>query len=177
MAPKYRVRLARPDDLPLLPDIDNLADTRFEVTPYGAALRAYPVVVVEHLAELQDQWRLWVAAGEADRPVGFAMVSLDTPASLHLDLIAVHPNHTGHRLASRILNGIDAFCEGRGVRQMTLTTFHDVPWNAPYYRRLGFREIENTEADSDPYLGPRLRAEVAKGLPRESRVAMVRDLN
>jgi GNAT superfamily N-acetyltransferase len=176
MAPSYRIRLARPDDLPVLPDIDNLADTRFEVTPYGSALRDYPVVVVDHLAELQDQWRLWVAAGEADRPVGFAMVTLDTAESLHLDLIAVDPSHAGHKLASRIIDGIDAFCDGRGVRQMTLTTFRNVPWNAPYYRRLGFRDIPDAEADENPHLGPRLRAEVAKGLPRESRVAMVRKL-
>ena len=176
MAQTYRIRLARPDDLPLLPEIDTLADSRFETTPYGAALEAFPSVAVDHLAKLQDQWRLWVAADAQDRPVGFAMVTLDTPAILHLDQISVHPTHTGHRLASRMIDGIDAFCDGRGFAQMTLTSFRDVPWNAPYYQRLGFREIADAEADSDPHLGPRLRDQAAKGLPRESRVAMVRAL-
>lgn len=176
MAKTYRIRLARPDDLASLPDIDTLADSRFETTPYGGALERFPAVSVDHLAELQDQWRLWVAAEAQDRPVGFTMVTLDTPTILHLDLIAVRPTHTGHRLASRMIDGIDAFLDGRGFTQMTLTTFRDVPWNAPYYQRLGFQDIGDAEADADPHLGPRLRDQVAKGLPRESRVAMVRKL-
>ncbi|MCR9176522.1 MAG: GNAT family N-acetyltransferase [Alphaproteobacteria bacterium] len=172
----YRIRLARPDDLPRLPEIDSMADSRFGATSYRDVLEAFPAVTVDHLTELQDQWRLWVAAAEQDRPVGFAMVSLDAPAILHLDLVAVDPSHAGHRLASRLIAGIDAFCAGRGLTKMTLTTFRDVPWNAPYYERLGFREIADSEADADPFLGPRLRDQVAKGLPRESRIAMVRDM-
>ncbi len=35
---------------------------------------------------------------------------------------------------------------------MTLTTFADVPWNGPYYRRLGWRDLPAAE------LGPELAA-------------------
>ena len=28
---------------------------------------------------------------------------------------------------------------------MTLSTFRDVPWNGPFYRRLGFRELSRQE--------------------------------
>ena len=38
---------------------------------------------------------------------------------------------------------------------MTLTTFRDVPWNAPYYERLGFTVVEPADQ------GPELRALVA----------------
>ncbi len=55
---------------------------------------------------------------------------------------------------------------------MTLTTYRDVPWNAPYYARLGFEVV----ADED--LGPGLRAvrelEVERGLDRWPRVVMTR---
>jgi hypothetical protein len=55
-----------------------------------------------------------------------------------------------------------------------LTTFTDVPWNAPYYQRLGFRRL------SDDKLTPGLRAirarEAAIGLDRWPRCCMRRDL-
>lgn len=63
----YRIRLARPDDLPRLPEIDSMADSRFGATSYRDVLEAFPAVTVDHLTELQDQWRLWVAAAEQDR--------------------------------------------------------------------------------------------------------------
>jgi len=54
---------------------------------------------------------------------------------------------------------------------VTLTTFEDVPWNAPLYRHLGFRELRDDE------LGPGLRAirdrETAHGLDPARRVSML----
>ena len=44
--------------------------------------------------------------------------------------------------------------EGRAA--LTLTTFRDVPWNAPYYRRLGFAVLASADQ------GPQLRALVAR---------------
>jgi hypothetical protein len=49
-----------------------------------------------------------------------------------------------------------------------------VPWNAPYYRRLGFRDIE--EADLDAVLIARRDAHIARGLDESKRVFMRRDL-
>ena len=61
-----------------------------------------------------------------------------------------------------------------GVPALTLTTFTDVPWNAPYYVRCGFRIL------ADAQLTPGLRAirdrEAAHGLDRWPRVCMRRDL-
>ena len=33
----------------------------------------------------------------------------------------------------------------RGLPALTLITFRGVPWNAPYYERLGFRELASGE--------------------------------
>jgi hypothetical protein len=55
---------------------------------------------------------------------------------------------------------------------VTLTAFRDVPWNAPYYARLGFVLIE------PPDMGPELRALIEREtstIPRDApRVAMRR---
>ncbi|WP_411757210.1 hypothetical protein [Streptomyces venezuelae] len=57
---------------------------------------------------------------------------------------------------------------------LTLTTFADVPWNAPYYARIGFRPLADAE------LTPALRTirahEAELGLDRWPRLCMRRDL-
>ena len=53
---------------------------------------------------------------------------------------------------------------------MTLTTFRTIPWNCPFYERLGFRTLD--EADLSPRLLAVLDEEDAHGLPRDTRCAM-----
>jgi hypothetical protein len=54
---------------------------------------------------------------------------------------------------------------------MTLITFRGVPWNAPYYERLGFRELAESEVT------PELAARNAdQGGNFAARVCMLRDL-
>lgn len=168
----YRIRQARPDELHLLAEIDVAADRRFDGTAHAAAIATYAPVQVDDLAAMQDAWRLWVATDTDGMPVAFAHTAVDTPTVLHLAQVSVHPDHAGNRLTRRILDGLTRYHRGRGIGEITLTTFRDVPWNAPYYARLGFTEIPDVDADADPHLGPRLIDQVAHGLPRESRVAM-----
>jgi hypothetical protein len=57
---------------------------------------------------------------------------------------------------------------------LTLTTFTHVPWNAPYYERLGFRPLP--EAELTPGLVAIRQNEAAHGLDRWPRLSMRRDL-
>lgn len=57
---------------------------------------------------------------------------------------------------------------------LTLTTFSDVPWNRPYYERLGFRVLD--EVELSPGLRRIRREEAQRGLDRWGRVAMRRRL-
>jgi hypothetical protein len=60
------------------------------------------------------------------------------------------------------------------VPALTLTTFTQVPWNAPYYARCGFRLLD------DDFLAPGLRKirehEAALGLDRWPRACLYRAL-
>ncbi len=56
---------------------------------------------------------------------------------------------------------------------MTLTTFTDIPWNAPYYTRLGFRVLDAGELTEG--LREIRRAEAAMGLDAWPRVCMRRE--
>ncbi|MGW2917596.1 GNAT family N-acetyltransferase [Streptomyces angustmyceticus] len=88
----------------------------------------------------------------------------------HIDQVSVHPQHA-HRRIGRAL--IDHAERAGGAAPLTLTTFTDVPWNAPYYTRLGFHILTDTA------LTPGLRAirthEASMGLDRWPRVCMRRD--
>jgi hypothetical protein len=57
---------------------------------------------------------------------------------------------------------------------VTLTTFRDVIWNEPFYKRLGFRTLRDDEMDER--LAELLRQEAERGLPEGSRCAMRLDL-
>ena len=52
----------------------------------------------------------------------------------------------------------------RRLDRVTLTTFEDLPWNAPFYQRLGFRKLTEDE----------LNAPIATLLERERAVGMIR---
>ena len=60
----------------------------------------------------------------------------------------------------------------RGWPALTLSTFKDVPFNAPYYRRLGFVDVETLTPGM-----AQIRAEhEARGLDERARVFMRREI-
>ena len=57
---------------------------------------------------------------------------------------------------------------------VSLTTFRRVPFNAPFYARLGFGEVD--PATTDPLLADAFRREVPEGIDPAERVAMLLEL-
>ena len=91
-------------------------------------------------------------------------------ASLHVDEPDVDPAWAGHRIGARLLDRAGAEGARLGLSAVTLTTFEDLPWNGPYYRRLGFRCLP--EHRQRAALRASLASESAAGVGR--RVAMMR---
>jgi len=60
-----------------------------------------------------------------------------------------------------------------GLPALTLTTFAQVPWNAPYYARCGFRILGDAEVTAG--LRAIRRREAEMGVDRWPRVCMRRD--
>ncbi len=170
----YGVRFARPDELDALPAIEIAADIRFQATAHADLVASYPTTEIADFAEAQDRWSLWVAAGEGDRPVGFALNRTVGTSDLYVAQLSVHPAHAGNRLAARLLDRLAGYCGPRGLRRLTLTTFRDIPWNAPYYAQLGFREL--TDLTGEPFLGRQISEQIQAGFSPASRVAMVREI-
>lgn len=166
----YRVRLATPADPPRLPDIEEAAGRAFADVGFDSVAEHAPTPIEDH-QEACAEGRLWVVTDGADEAVGFALLE-EIGGQLHLEELAVHPDHARRGLGRRMLEAICQWAADAGYRQLTLTTFLNVPWNAPYYERLGFEVL--AEAELSEALAAVRREEDAAGLPARDRVCMRR---
>jgi ADP-ribose pyrophosphatase YjhB (NUDIX family) len=163
------IDLARRDDVAALPAIERAASELFEGWAVAENV-AQDETSLEELAFAQRAGLLWVARGAYGEPVGFALVEL-LAGEPHLEEIDVLPSH-GRRGAGRaLIDAVKAWVRAAGHRSLTLTTFRDIPWNAPWYAQLGFRVLAAEE------LSPSRRAVVAdeasRGLDPATRVVMI----
>lgn len=166
----YRIRLAEEKDIPHLYDLEQQANTLF--LPYGITFDGVFISDDEYRDHIHFR-RLWVAVTADDQPVGIAIAStLDDNA--HLDELGVHPAHGRRGLGSALVETVCGWAKESGFTSITLTTLRHIPWNTPYYEKLGFRVLEENErSDAQRQL---LLDEIANGLPGEGRVIMIRGL-
>ncbi|NED91818.1 GNAT family N-acetyltransferase, partial [Streptomyces sp. SID11233] len=79
-----------------------------------------------------------------DTPVAYLLADR-TDGNLHIEQVSVHPSHARRRLGRALIDHAAHQARTEGARALTLTTFTEVPWNAPYYARLGFEEFPAPE--------------------------------
>lgn len=151
---------AHSEEVAQLQEIERRAGELFRSHPVTAGLNP-SVTPIERLDRARSEGLLWVAR-ENGRVIGFALVE-DMGTAWHLEELDVDPSAgrrgIGRRLVERVAE--EAAMRDRAV---TLTTFAEVPWNAPYYERVGFERLG--EDALDPRLRRRMREEhaLASGL-------------
>ena len=157
------IRLAQPAELPYLQEIEIASGEPFRDV-------GMPEIADDDPMSLEDLARhdVWVAIGEEGLPVAFIAVG-DVDGATHVHQVCVHPSHARQGIGAALIEHVT-----RGERPVTLTTFRDVPWNQPYYERLGFRAMTETSvAGTLPGLAEIMREEASRGLDPATRVAMV----
>jgi GNAT superfamily N-acetyltransferase len=126
---------------------------------------------VEDLDRYRAAGAAWVAVDDRDTPVAYILTA-EIDAGVHVEQVSVAPAHAGRGIGAALIDHVAGLARASGRAAVTLTTFRDVPWNAPYYARLGFRELPEEEG------GPQLRALIARErevIPGDApRVAMTR---
>jgi GNAT superfamily N-acetyltransferase len=158
----YAIRRARDADLATLPEIERRAATLF--APFGLAEVFARVLTPRNDLEAGLQaGRLWVATGPGGVPVGFALAAA-VGRNAHLDELDVLPEHGRRGLGTALVQTFLGWAHAARYPAATLTTLRHVPWNAPFYERLGFRVLDPDELT--PALSAVLRTDVARGLPR-----------
>jgi GNAT superfamily N-acetyltransferase len=143
----------------LFPDEDLPPSHRVEETPISVFERA----VREH--------RLWVALEAAGAPIGFALVDL-VDATAHLHELHVLPSHGRRGVGTALVRTVMGWAEREGFPALTLITFRHLAWNMPFYQRLGFEPLD--ESELTPELRGHLAREAREGLDLAKRVVMRR---
>ncbi|GID97601.1 GNAT family N-acetyltransferase [Amorphoplanes digitatis] len=165
------IRPTRYDDLTVIQQIELAAGELFHDVGMSD-IAEHPVPTTEALAEFVRAGRSWVVVDETDTPIAFVLV-MSVDGLAHIEQISVRPEHARRGVGRRLIDHVDAWAAGQGIGALTLTTFRGVPWNGPYYERIGFVTLEPGERG--PELTRLMAEEAAHGLDPAQRIAMRRD--
>jgi GNAT superfamily N-acetyltransferase len=163
------IRLAREQDATSLIGIERSAALSFRRAAGLEWIADGRVLGAVHLVRIQGG-TCWVVVDACDSPVGFLNAETMAERELHIHEMSVALAFQGRDAGRALLKTAIEWAIARDFAALTLTTFRDVPWNAPFYSRLGFEVL------SAPKLGDRLatllRREVEDGFAEGVRCAM-----
>jgi len=156
------IRLADERDAAFLPGIEASAGALFRTLTELAWVADEPLASPESFLPLITAGMVWVAEDSGTGVIGALRGEIFGDV-LHILELAVAKDFQRRGLGRRLIDvAVDA-ARARGLKAITLTTFRDVAWNAPFYARYGFVELSG--AQSDGRLREIVRAEEARGLP------------
>ncbi len=142
------IRPADVRDVPRLREIERAAGEAFRAIGMAAIADDEPPTLAE-LAAYQARGRALVADDGAVVMAYLLIVVVDGAA--HVEQVSVDPAYGQRGLGRMLIDAAERWAVAEGLGSVTLTTFADVAWNAPYYARLGFTVMAEDE------LGPQLR--------------------
>jgi GNAT superfamily N-acetyltransferase len=167
------IRRARETELERLRDIERGAGQAFAEIGMGEIAADEPLSVVE-LQEFAVAGRAWVATDGVGVPIAY-LLSAVVDGAAHVEQVSVSPAARGRSIGAALIDHLSASAARAGRRWVTLTTFRDVPWNAPYYERLGFTTV--CSGEQGPELAALMEVEASR-IPGDSpRVAMRRQVH
>jgi GNAT superfamily N-acetyltransferase len=132
------VRPAQAKDILRLEQIENIADSLLidflEAAKWGRAPSGESRVSMSGF--------VLVAAESSDgEAVGFVQV-LKLEGAAHLEQLSVVPDHGRRGIGRALVGAAMSKARSHGYELLTLRTYADVPWNAPFYSTCGFVESE-----------------------------------
>lgn len=171
LAPKgYRIRVMEPGEAPELLAIERAATAllvaagREELAGEPPLLGAFVERILAH--------DVFVAENKANgTPAGFAL-GRDLGELYWLAELSVDPAHGRRGLGTALLAAVRARAEWFFHRALGLSTYAEVPFNAPFYEARGFVRV--LRKDLPPFLLERLLSETPAGALPEDRTVMVR---
>jgi GNAT superfamily N-acetyltransferase len=173
MSHDWSIRPARRPELVRLTEIERASGVRFDALPELAGIPEVLTSLAD-FAEAFDLGLVWVAAAAWDgAPVGFAYAD-PFDGALHLEELDVLPEWGRRGIGAALVEVVVAEARTRELPAVTLTTFRDVVWNAPFYSHLGFRVV--APADWSPAMAGLVAYEAERGIPAALRVVMRRDV-
>ena len=131
---------AKGSDIPHLIDIDVAASSLF--APTGLLSKE---ALLDHVPEsefrqaISNDW-LYKAVIEGGVVAGFVMASI-REQTVYVEQLSVKPSHGRRGVGRALMEALEKKAMRRGHKEMTLSTFRELPWNGPFYESLGFRHL------------------------------------
>jgi GNAT superfamily N-acetyltransferase len=165
MAARYNIRLAKERDLPHLPQIEERTAQMF--APFGLdELFAPGPNRLDEMRPYFDANHIWVAEVDGT-PIGFAMAKV-VDGNAHLEEVDVLPEYGRQGIGRALIERVCQWAVEQGFSAITLSTQKNIPWNMPFYEKLGFVVMETLS----PAYQQLRDHERELGLPVEDRVIM-----
>ncbi|MFB9979290.1 GNAT family N-acetyltransferase [Mesorhizobium kowhaii] len=152
-----------------MPDIEQSAGEAYRGIAELAWIADDENQTVERHRELIAKGTCWVAVEHEDRPVAFLSAEIQDD-TLHIWELAVRLDRQRSGIGRALIEKAIADARERRLVALTLTTFRDVIWNAPFYQKLGFQALDDARAGER--LRQILRREIEHGMPASQRCAM-----
>ena len=166
------VRLSRDSDLEVLSAVEKAADSVFLEVGLALIADAEAPDPTSYAAS-HRAGRLLVASSPEQMVLGFVRLEV-VDGQAHVEQVSVHPDFSRQGVGAALLSAAERWAIDAGYRQMTLTTYREVPWNGPYYARLGWVAVP--EEACGPELAAIRQQEAAVGLDALPRQAMAKTL-
>jgi GNAT superfamily N-acetyltransferase len=168
----YTIRSALAEELYLLAQIERSAATLFLDTPYAFLANDEPLSL-DFIRQRFQAGQVWVAVDPQNVVVGFA-ITREVDDTIYLQEMDVAPAHGRRGLGSGLVETVCTWAQLQGYGAIALSTFRDLAWNAPFYSKLGFRILDESELSMG--FQQIRRQELEAGLPISARVIMSRKL-
>ena len=166
---EFSIRLAQPSDAEGFHEVEEDAARLLAEEPSLSGIPVPPSRSAEEYRAMIAQ-RHCLTAVSGERIVGFAATRRHA-RELHLHELSVAMAFQQMRIGSTLLGALKIDARNSGIRAITLHTYRDIAWNAPFYARHGFEIIK--DLDAYPRLAAGQEAAVEFGIPRERRCAMI----
>lgn len=165
------IRPAQPDEFNRLGEIESSAAELFKDIGMDEIAEGDPMP-----AEFVVAFGRFGAAFVAERDNALAGFALVAPFDIHAHLyeISVARDHQGHGIGRKLVDAVCDWSKNKGFKAITLSTFQDVPWNAPFYESVGFRKLKRFEWS--PAMHMMRGREESAGLDTDRRCLMRKDL-
>ncbi|WP_446470901.1 GNAT family N-acetyltransferase [Xenorhabdus stockiae] len=169
----FTIRPTQLSDINQLAIIENSAAQLFCLIPELAWISDGHVQTEQQHFGYIVQHNSWVAINNKGVPVGFILAK-PLENGLHIFELSVHGDWQRNGIGKKLMETVIQVAEQRQLQSVTLTTFRNILWNAPFYQKLGFVILEPQEMSEE--LQQILQGEIEYGFSAEQRCAMKRPI-
>ncbi|MGX7345550.1 GNAT family N-acetyltransferase [Acetobacter pasteurianus] len=170
----FTIRKTCIEDVPVLALIEQSAAQIFRQIPSLSWIADHTVLPVDiHLSAI-TAGTSWVAVDNNGQPVAFLCARIYAH-EFHILEMSVCKKEQKRGIGTALLYTACSWAKAYQLSAVTLTTFRELPWNTPFYTRLGFKILP--ESLINPRLAAVLQDEVESGFPPQTRCAMQLNLS